>query len=363
MIFQINDYLIVSIFIIYVFISTLLFQIEESDSRLPMSICNECKIEIIKFYAFRQKTIEADAYFRTLCKVETKDENDENLIICNTASDSFKSETDTHFDFVTVKSEDENLAEGPSGMNNETYLEFEAVNNLSDDDLSNNAVSFDANSDSNYDSNEHEIDAPHKCTICNERFKELSEILPHVEQNHSSFLKNKSISSKTKDKEPTPRKRRKYVKSEKKSRNTKIENQISDNLNSENETDIKTIKREKRSKKSTSVEIKCIECGMTFSNKSSLQKHKKAIHEEDTQKDECSSICNICGELFTSSTKFKDHYMRHFPEECLKCEVCNKLYTNKFRYKNHMLSHSEIKDFKCDLCDYRSATKPPLTVE
>lgn len=347
---------------------------------MPISICNECKSEIIKFYTFRQKTIEADAYFRTLYKIETKVDIDDNndgdqTNFSTTAPNSSMYEQNSHFDFVTVKSEDDNYEEGTSGINNDSYLDLDNLNNLSDDGSNNDYCGNDTDSD--VDTNENEIDYPHKCAICSKRFKELTDILPHVEQAHSGFMKKKSTISKTRNSKLIPKKKRTYVKSESKTNenikkiknvyedtnNTVDSKSENDNVSEEKEVDLKAIKKGKRSKKTSSIESKCLECDKTFKNKSSLRKHLKTMHENDSQSSNTfSSICNICGELFTSSNKFKDHYMRHFPEQCLKCDVCNKLYTNKFRYKNHMLSHSEIKDFKCDLCDYKSATKPALTV-
>lgn len=216
-----------------------------------------------------------------------------------------------------------------------------------DSDSDNNSVNETVSIDSN------EIDYPHKCAICNKKFKRLSDILPHVDQMHSDFLKKKSNAKKIPGKSrKSPRKRSVTIKTKITAHKHSIKDTLDENESKNNE-------REKSKKsKSSNFENKCSMCDQTYANKASLRSHKNNVHRK---KEPFSSICNICGELFTSALRFDDHYKRHFPEQCLQCKICNKIYTRKNQFNHHMLIHSG-KEFKCDICGHLSATKQLLMV-
>lgn len=73
-------------------------------------------------------------------------------------------------------------------------------------------------------------------------------------------------------------------------------------------------------------------------------------------------LCNICGQSFDNSNKFRAHYKKHFPEKCHQCRYCDKYFVHKFMWVEHERTHTLERPFKCELCNYSAKQKTSLQV-
>lgn len=212
---------------------------------MPASICNKCTNEIIKFYTFRQKTIEADLFFRKIVDNTIENETDANIISPHPTTSTL---CDNNFVFVPVHVKKESL--DTLSIDKNTFSESENANCSSD-----NASIYDPK-ESDCDSEvENEKDYPHKCVICFQRFQNLNEILPHVEKLHSGFLKKKTSAKRVKKDKNTKNKRNRNIK-----KVNEIKKSESDN---ENEKDYPH---------------KCSLCNKRFLTESEIEPHINQTH-------------------------------------------------------------------------------------
>ena len=58
--------------------------------------------------------------------------------------------------------------------------------------------------------------------------------------------------------------------------------------------------------------------------------------------------CDMCGEVFGTSTSFIEHYSKTHP--ALPCKDCSKVFTNPLSLQKHRYHHVG-KKFHCDMCD------------
>ena len=98
--------------------------------------------------------------------------------------------------------------------------------------------------------------------------------------------------------------------------------------------------------------IKCFDCGVYFTRKDNLTKHKQRVHhifninyseaEKRTQQGDGSYNCNRCGEIFTGDEAFSD-LKDHITAECkqpieIQCEDCGKPFSNQSNLKKRLIN-------------------------
>ncbi len=97
--------------------------------------------------------------------------------------------------------------------------------------------------------------------------------------------------------------------------------------------------------------VQCEECVSAFPNREYLRRHEKCNHPKDK--------CDVCGELFTTSTKLRLHMLKHTDEPhnqdlistdktWVQCDECVSAFPNGEYLKRHV-KNSHPKD-RCDLC-------------
>jgi uncharacterized Zn-finger protein len=107
-------------------------------------------------------------------------------------------------------------------------------------------------------------------------------------------------------------------------------------------------------------QFKCDECNKSFTAKSSLNGHIRAIHER--KKD---FKCNVCAATFSFKQSLKKHtaaiHEGKKSLKCHRCEKCDKLFVSKQCLKRHVSTvHEGKKPFTCDECGNRFTTKSSL---
>ena len=64
---------------------------------------------------------------------------------------------------------------------------------------------------------------------------------------------------------------------------------------------------------------------------------------------EVSSVCNLCGKIYRSRSKMKDHIRRYHDNNVIQCILCFKELIGKKRFKDHMRNHTG--KVKCNVCN------------
>ena len=82
-----------------------------------------------------------------------------------------------------------------------------------------------------------------------------------------------------------------------------------------------------------------------FKHKYNLKKNKLS-HNGIT-----SYQCVICGALFSSLHRMKQHQGLHYCEKIYICGLCDKGFRRSEQLKDHMYNHSGDRPFRCDQCD------------
>lgn len=96
--------------------------------------------------------------------------------------------------------------------------------------------------------------------------------------------------------------------------------------------------------------FKCAQCDKDFSNKSSLQRHKKT-HQSLSEK------CNQCGKVIKSARHLRQHIEIMHSEKRFACDECEKMFSSVSRLKYHQKAVHVLKSLKCDQCNFRTKTK------
>ena len=97
--------------------------------------------------------------------------------------------------------------------------------------------------------------------------------------------------------------------------------------------------------------VQCNLCARYFS-KSTLQAHKKSVHENVTYS------CEMCGKQFNYSPNLYSHIKKYHSElynnsnqvEIIPCEICSKPY-KKYELATHKRAVHELQKLKCYFCD------------
>lgn len=129
--------------------------------------------------------------------------------------------------------------------------------------------------------------------------------------------------------------------------------------------------------------FRCEPCGMTFSSKWNLERHRKTprhlmkdqligtLKQQRFQCDMCSKdfasnsylqmhkrvhtgekpySCSTCGKSFIAADLLKRHQMIHTGEFKYECDVCFKKFRQKTNFQIHIKTHTGEKPHKCDIC-------------
>ncbi|XP_076442724.1 uncharacterized protein LOC143281401 [Babylonia areolata] len=92
-------------------------------------------------------------------------------------------------------------------------------------------------------------------------------------------------------------------------------------------------------------DVKCEECGKTFSRPSRLVRHKL------THSGQKPFVCDVCNKSFSQAGNLKTHQILHTGRKPFICDVCHKAFSDGGNLKKHQVIHTGDKPFVCDVCD------------
>ena len=104
---------------------------------------------------------------------------------------------------------------------------------------------------------------------------------------------------------------------------------------------------------SSEPKLECLQCGAKFRSKYNLVE----VHTTSHTKNYC---CDQCGKGFKRAENLKAHKELHLEERKYKCQLCGKSYNIKRGLMVHMLAHNDIKNYHCDLCGKSYRTNSSL---
>eukprot|EP00092_Neocalanus_flemingeri_P001520 GFUD01001622.1.p1 GENE.GFUD01001622.1~~GFUD01001622.1.p1 ORF type:complete len:532 (+),score=116.63 GFUD01001622.1:82-1677(+) len=105
--------------------------------------------------------------------------------------------------------------------------------------------------------------------------------------------------------------------------------------------------------------LSCNDCGLTFTLRNTLVKHKVDYHTLYPKK------CDQCPKVLMTAKDFFEHLQSHgkdFIGKTAPCEICGKMLKNKYILKSHVEAVHEKKsgEFACDECGKVLSTKASL---
>ena len=95
-------------------------------------------------------------------------------------------------------------------------------------------------------------------------------------------------------------------------------------------------------------DLKCEQCGKTFSNRSNLINHLRHMH----MKSSASFICQACDKYLTTKQNLIEHLRRvHLKQTGEQCEFCPKILSDKSNLATHIKRiHLKSAKMKCNIC-------------
>ncbi|XP_018320260.1 zinc finger protein OZF-like isoform X2 [Agrilus planipennis] len=100
----------------------------------------------------------------------------------------------------------------------------------------------------------------------------------------------------------------------------------------------------------------CSDCGKKFYTKNNLISHSK-VH-----KGEKLYVCKECNKTFTFSSALKTHMLVHTSQKPYTCKICSKSFKQHHHLKYHLRVHSGEKPYSCTCCGKTFALNTNLTV-
>ena len=93
-------------------------------------------------------------------------------------------------------------------------------------------------------------------------------------------------------------------------------------------------------------------CNCTFSQKSLMHQHLKAVHFDDPFK------CDFCTHTFMYKKSLDSHLNQHHKQKekdkfKYRCSECDKAMDDLTEFKVHMNRHQDIKPYKCNICNQK----------
>ncbi|XP_006982432.1 uncharacterized protein LOC102916097 [Peromyscus maniculatus bairdii] len=100
----------------------------------------------------------------------------------------------------------------------------------------------------------------------------------------------------------------------------------------------------------------CKECGRTFSNNSTLIKHRRRTHNVQNRFE-----CTECGKMYHWKSDLTDHQKMHSQERIYECKECEKAFFRRSHLNAHKIIHTGEKPYKCTECKKAFNYKSDLT--
>ncbi|XP_070547132.1 zinc finger protein 37-like isoform X7 [Ptychodera flava] len=98
-------------------------------------------------------------------------------------------------------------------------------------------------------------------------------------------------------------------------------------------------------------EFKCYSCDKVFTNKPSLNGHRRSVHSEDLR----SKLCEVCGKRFSSDFKLQKHMVQH--SDKYQCKTCGKRFQQLEKLTAHTKRHNGAFLFPCCYCQRKFQAK------
>ncbi|XP_055902583.1 zinc finger protein 569-like [Eupeodes corollae] len=114
------------------------------------------------------------------------------------------------------------------------------------------------------------------------------------------------------------------------------------------------------SRRSTADDLRCIQCGKKFTDKTTLENHE-ICHMQNSIPDESKFTCSTCRDVFAVAEDLFVHSSLHDDSNGFMCKSCNKTFLTFFKLKRHVPTHFHEKPYKCQLCEMRFVEMASLT--
>ena len=97
---------------------------------------------------------------------------------------------------------------------------------------------------------------------------------------------------------------------------------------------------------------KCEKCDKMFTQKHSLMRHYKIVHEERKKETKKIYQCPLCSRKFGQKPHLRTHISSvHEGKKPFKCSLCDTSFSLKQTLQKHIASvHEGKKPYKCDIC-------------